>query len=117
MKSRAPRGVVSLPLVVLVDETTQGGELLAAAVQRNHRGVVVGRRTSGRSSAKTKVKGADGTARMAETGVFLMDPDRPISGRGIEPDKALPAGATPEELVRAAAAELSTLIASGGAAP
>ena len=31
-----------LPLVVLVDHTTRGGELIAAAVQRNGRGKVVG---------------------------------------------------------------------------
>jgi carboxyl-terminal processing protease len=60
------------PLVVLVNgETSGGAELIAAAIQDHHRGVVVGQRTRGKASVQTPIPvGITGISFKLTTGTF-----------------------------------------------
>jgi carboxyl-terminal processing protease len=59
-------------LVVLVNgETSGGAELIAAAIQDHHRGVVVGQRTRGKASVQTPIPvGVTGVSFKLTTGTF-----------------------------------------------
>ena len=52
----------SLPLVILVDETTaSASEILAGAIQDNDRGTIIGRRTFGKGLVQEPIQFADGS--------------------------------------------------------
>jgi carboxyl-terminal processing protease len=54
--SEGERHFLGFPIVVLVNGDTSGGaELIAAAIQDHHRGVIVGQRTRGKASIQTLI--------------------------------------------------------------
>ncbi len=97
---------ITLPLVVLIDKETVGTELLAAAIKRNKRGVLVGQRTSGKTASKRKIVNPDGTSTLVKNATFLMYPNKPISDVGVEPDVDLGPNVSSEEVLNAAIGEL-----------
>lgn len=106
VKKAATKQQFDLPMVVLVDGQTHAGELLAAALKRNKRAALVGRRTSGASVSRELVRGADGSSRLVVRGTFLQTPRERISGVGVQPDVEVAADATPEDVLQTAVAEL-----------
>ncbi len=106
VKKAATKQQFDLPMVVLVDGQTRGGELLAAALQRNRRAVLVGSRTSGASISRELVRNADGSSQLVVRGTFLQTPRKPISGVGVQPDVEVAEGQSPDAVLQAALAEL-----------
>lgn len=101
--------VTGLPVVVLINGRTAGTELVASALQKNHRGVIIGQPSSGLSSSQGQremVKNPDGTSRMVQRGTFLLcqtgTPSKVI------PDKDLPDSASEEDLIKAVRDALAT---------
>lgn len=61
--SRGTGTSTSLPLVILVDETSaSSSEILAGAIQDNDRGLVIGRRTFGKGLVQAQIPFMDGSA-------------------------------------------------------
>lgn len=87
--------VAGKPLVVLVNSGTAGaGEVLAAALQENRRGAVVGTTTAGRGSAQSFVPVGRGGSRgmlYLTTERYLGPAGRSIDKAGLKPDLVLPA--------------------------
>jgi carboxyl-terminal processing protease len=95
--------VTELPVVVLINGRTAGTELVASALQRNHRAVVVGQPSSGLSTGQGQremVKNPDGTSRMVQRGTFLLGQTGTPSK--VIPDKILLDSASEEEFLKAA---------------
>jgi carboxyl-terminal processing protease len=115
-KSSASAAPITLPLVVLIDEKTQDGELLAAAIKRNKRGSLIGQRTSGQTVAKDLIKNPDGTSKMIKKYTFLLLPNKPISGVGVEPDIVLDSNISPDEFLKTAINELGKKLDAGNKA-
>ena len=77
-----------LPLVVLIDENSaSASEILAAAVQENGRGVVVGTRSYGKGSVQTHfpLESISGNLRLT-TALFFSPNGRRMAGAGVTPD-------------------------------
>jgi len=80
------------PLAVLVDEgTASAAEIVAAAVKENGAGVVVGRKTFGKSSVQTIIPLPVGGALRLTTARYLTPQGNSLDGRGLEPDVEVPA--------------------------
>ncbi len=95
--------LTSLPVAVLIDGKSGGcGELLAAAFKRTRRGILIGHKTSGEASIKKFVEKPDGTAEKVIIGKLFIQPDVPISVKGILPNIKMPADATPEQFIEKA---------------
>lgn len=89
-----------LPVVVLIGEKTRsGGELLASALKQNQRATLVGQRTSGLAAMKERVLRPDGSSEIVKRGEFLAAPGVSITGRGVDPDVAMPPDATPDQVL------------------
>lgn len=74
-------------LVVLVDGgTASAAELIAAALQENHRARVVGTRTFGKGSVQTVVPLDDGGALKLTTARYFTPLDRSLQAVGVLPD-------------------------------
>lgn len=85
----------TIPIVVLVDEgSASAAELLAAAVQENHRGALVGVKTSGAVEASVTINLFDGSAVSVTT--FRL-----ATGRGVRLEGAGVAPEVPAELTLA----------------
>ena len=77
----------TVPLVVLVDESSaSAAEILAGALQDHGRAVLVGVRTYGKGSVQSVVSLGDGTALKLTVASYLTPSGRAIQGKGIEPD-------------------------------
>lgn len=77
-------------LAVLVDaQTAAGAEVVAAAVQDNHRGTVLGARTAGRAPVDLLYSVAGGGALRLTVARMLRANGAAIEGRGVSPDVAL----------------------------
>lgn len=77
------------PLAVLVNgRTASGAEILAAAIQANRRGVLVGADTLGMGSIQTvfPLGGAPATALKLTTGFWLGPKETELEGRPLKPD-------------------------------
>jgi carboxyl-terminal processing protease len=75
------------PLVVLVNEySASAAELVAGALQDNHRGVVVGARTFGKGSVQSIVDLPGGAGLRLTTMRYFTPSGRAIQAQGIEPD-------------------------------
>src|SRR5215468_6111015 len=86
-----------LPLVALVNGgTAREAELVAGALQDNHRAVLLGTKTFGESSIETLIPLASGGAIRLTTARFTTPNGREIQGKGIEPDL----GVTPLKLAK-----------------
>lgn len=83
-----------IPLVVLVDEqSASASEILAAAIQDDERGLIVGRRTYGKGTVQTHfpLQSVPGSL-VLTTARFFSPRGRLIDGSGVEPDIEVPAG-------------------------
>lgn len=77
-----------MPLVVLVDgDSASASEILAAAVQDNERGVVVGQQSYGKGTVQTHfpLQSINGNLRLT-TARFYSPSGRAMSGSGVTPD-------------------------------
>jgi carboxyl-terminal processing protease len=76
-----------VPVIVLVNGgTASAAEILAGALQDQHRAVLLGERTFGKGSVQTVIPLDDGRAIKLTTSHYFTPSGRSINGRGIEPE-------------------------------
>lgn len=77
-----------VPLVVMVDENSaSASEILAAAIQDNRRGVIVGRRSYGKGTVQTLLPLQSLSAGLRLTTAKFYSPSgREMAGQGVQPD-------------------------------
>src|SRR6202022_4089852 len=76
-----------LPVVALVNGgTARESELVAGALQDNHRAVLLGTKTFGEGSIESVIPLGSGGAIRLTTSRFTTPTGREIQGKGIEPD-------------------------------
>jgi carboxyl-terminal processing protease len=100
--------ISTVPLFVLVNGATSGGaELIAAAIQDNHRGKIAGQRTLGKASVQTAFDLVDNTKLKLSTGTFIRPsgknlnrfPDSKDSDEwGVRPDAGCEFRISPEAM-------------------
>lgn len=98
------------PLIVLQDRrSASASELLAVALQDNHRAKLMGERSFGKGTVQEVIGIPDGSLLTLTVARYFSPDDRAIDGRGVEPDVVLeqPDG---RAAVDAAARELVSLI-------
>ena len=79
--------VKGLPIVVLVNGgTADEAELVAAALQDNHRALLLGTKTFGESAIETLIPLASGGAIRLTTARFTTPDGHQIDGKGLDPD-------------------------------
>ncbi|KPK46031.1 MAG: hypothetical protein AMK72_10265 [Planctomycetes bacterium SM23_25] len=90
------------PLAVLINEhTASAAEVLAAALARRGRAVLVGRRTFGKGAAQINVPITGGASAVCVTVARLYDPDDAcIEGRGVAPSCSVKPSGQPAENLR-----------------
>ena len=77
-------------LVVLINGgTSSGAEIMAGALQDNHRATIMGSRSFGKGTVQTIVPLASGGAIRLTTSRYLTPSGRSIQARGIDPDIAV----------------------------
>ena len=80
------------PLVILIDDgSASASEILAAAIQDNERGVVVGRRSYGKGTVQTHfpLRTVSGNFKLT-TAKFYSPNGREMAGAGVAPDVTVP---------------------------
>lgn len=109
-----PTGLVTdLPMVVLVDgSSASGSEVLAGALQDYERATLAGNTTFGKGSVNQFFPLSDGSGLYITVARWLTPLDRPIEGKGLEPDIKLEV--TGDEAVRWAVDHLKHQAAAGG---
>lgn len=77
-----------VPLVVLIDgDSASASEILAAAIQENQRGIIVGRRSYGKGTVQTQFPLQTVSAGLKLTTARFYSPNgRKMAGAGVEPD-------------------------------
>jgi carboxyl-terminal processing protease len=79
--------VKGLPIVVLVNGgTANEAELVAAALQDNHRALLIGTKTFGESAIESLIPLASGGAIRLTTARFATPDGKEIDGKGLAPD-------------------------------
>jgi len=79
--------VKGLPIVVLVNGgTAEEAEMVAGALQDNHRALLVGTKTFGESAIETLIPLAEGGAIRLTTARFETPGGHQIDGKGLDPD-------------------------------
>ena len=79
-----------LPLVALVNGgTAREAELVAGALQDNHRAVLLGSKTFGESSIESVIPLGEGGAIRLTTARYTTPSGREIQGKGLDPDLAV----------------------------
>lgn len=77
----------NLPIVVLINGgSASASEILAGAIQDNHRGVVVGTKSFGKGSVQAIMPLTNGGAIKLTTARYYTPSGRSIQAKGIEPD-------------------------------
>jgi carboxyl-terminal processing protease len=80
-----------LPVAVLVDARTgAGAEIIAGALQENHRAKVFGQTTGGHGTVQTIVPTGDDCRLALTTGLVILPSAHALQGRGIVPDTIWP---------------------------
>jgi carboxyl-terminal processing protease len=107
-----------LPLVVLVDHNTaSAAEIVAGALQDNHRAKIVGVTTFGTGTVLQEFPLSDGSALFLGTEYWLTPSGQKIFGVGIKPDQSvdLPATAQPIDPIDMGNVTNAQVLASGDA--
>ena len=92
-----------LPIVVLVDEgTASASEIVAGALQDQHRGLIMGQRSFGKGSVQTLIPLGKDTAIKLTTARYYTPSGRSVQEGGINPDIAVPQISDPDQRKRAA---------------
>ena len=90
-----------LPIVVLVDSgSASAAEIVAGALQDQHRGLVMGERSFGKGSVQTLLQLDDTTALRLTTARYYTPSGRSVQEGGIEPDIAVPQLSDPDYKTR-----------------
>lgn len=85
------RGVVDLPLAVLVNNgTASAAEILAGALKDYKRGVLIGEPTYGKGSVQVIRQLSDGAALHITVATWFTPKRNQIEGTGLQPDIAVP---------------------------
>lgn len=107
----AEPGSVEVPFVLLVDgASASASEIVAAAVQDNQAGLLVGERTFGKGSVQTILPLADGGALKVTTARYLSPKGHEINGVGVTPDRVVKAGEGGEDAQLQAAVAAALLV-------
>jgi carboxyl-terminal processing protease len=86
-----------LPIVVLVDSgSASAAEIVAGALQDQHRGLVMGERSFGKGSVQTLIPMSETTALRLTTARYYTPSGRSVQEGGIEPDIAVPQLSDPD---------------------
>ena len=94
-----------LPIVVLVDEgSASASEIVAGALQDQHRAVIMGQRTFGKGSVQTLIPLGKDTALKLTTARYYTPSGRSVQEGGITPDITVPQISDPDLRKRAARA-------------
>ncbi len=92
--SKGKKHYIDFPMVVLVNEgSASASEIVAGALQDNHRAVIVGEKTFGKASVQSVLPIGDGSAIRLTTAKYYTPNDRMIHEKGIEPDVLIPMSA------------------------
>jgi len=86
-----PHGLVTdLPLVVLVNErTASGAELVAGAIQDDHRGILIGQKTFGKGTVQQIFPLSDKSSLHVTAAEWLTPLRHALDTVGLEPDVAM----------------------------
>ena len=89
----------TVPLVVLIDHNSaSASEIFAAAIQDNHRGLIVGEKSYGKGTVQTLFPLQSVPAALRLTTAKFYSPDgREMAGTGVTPDISVSADATRSE--------------------
>jgi carboxyl-terminal processing protease len=94
-----------LPLIVLIDAgSASASEIVAGALQDQHRALVMGDRSFGKGSVQTLLPLSRDTALKLTTARYYTPAGRSVQEGGIEPDIAVPQISDPDMRARAARA-------------
>ncbi|HEV2568478.1 S41 family peptidase [Sphingomonas sp.] len=89
------------PVVVLVDAgSASAAEIVAAALQDHHRGIVMGERSFGKGSVQTLLPLSTATALRLTTARYYTPSGRSVQEGGIEPDLTVPQLSDPDYKTR-----------------
>jgi carboxyl-terminal processing protease len=90
-----------LPIVVLIDSgSASAAEIVAGALQDQHRGLVMGERSFGKGSVQTLLQMSDSTALRLTTARYYTPSGRSVQEGGIQPDIAVPQLSDPDYKTR-----------------
>lgn len=91
-----------LPVIVLVDEgSASASEIVAGALQDNHRAAILGQRSFGKGSVQTLLPLTRDTALKLTTARYYTPSGRSVQEGGIEPDISVPQISDPDLRKRA----------------
>jgi carboxyl-terminal processing protease len=89
-KVEKPGKFVEIPMVLVVDGTTaSAAEVVAAAMQSNHRGLLLGDNTFGKGSVQVVVELSDGSSMRITSSRWLRPDGQAIDVNGLAPDVKL----------------------------
>ncbi|MBL4635556.1 MAG: S41 family peptidase [Kofleriaceae bacterium] len=99
-RAHTANSYIGFPMVVLVDEgSASSSEIVAAALQDNHRAVVIGATTYGKGSVQTFFDLVDGSGMKLTTSRYLTPEGKTLEGEGVVPD--IPVDAFAAEIIGA----------------
>ncbi|MDE2562905.1 MAG: S41 family peptidase [Sphingomonadales bacterium] len=91
-----------LPIIVLIDEgTASASEIVAGALQDQHRAMIMGERSFGKGSVQTLIPLSRDTALKLTTARYYTPSGRSVQEGGIEPDVSVPQLSDPDRRARA----------------